>query len=61
MKRLTAAAAATAHVDELEVWPWYDSATRAGGVVTLEPGSYGPDFGAWIEHNYLILAMVLNG
>ncbi len=25
-----------------------------GDVVTLEPGSYGPDFGARIEHNYLI-------
>ncbi|MBC7812453.1 MAG: aminopeptidase P family protein [Burkholderiales bacterium] len=26
----------------------------AGDVVTLEPGSYGDDFGARIEHNYLI-------
>ena len=28
----------------------------AGDVVTLEPGSYGEDFGARIEHNYLITA-----
>jgi Xaa-Pro aminopeptidase len=27
-----------------------------GDVVTLEPGAYGPEFGARIEHNYLITA-----
>jgi Xaa-Pro aminopeptidase len=27
-----------------------------GDVITLEPGAYGPDFGARIEHNYLITA-----
>jgi Xaa-Pro aminopeptidase len=29
---------------------------RVGDVVTLEPGAYGADYGARIEHNYLITA-----
>ena len=41
-------------------WPFIvpesEETLLAGDVVTLEPGSYGPDFGARIEHNYLILA-----
>ncbi|MDX1436760.1 MAG: Xaa-Pro peptidase family protein, partial [Anaerolineales bacterium] len=35
--------------------PNSDEVLAAGDVVTLEPGSYGDEFGARIEHNYLIL------
>jgi Xaa-Pro aminopeptidase len=31
-----------------------DETLQAGDVITLEPGAYGPDFGARIEHNYRI-------
>lgn len=34
--------------------PESDETLLAGEVITLEPGSYGVDFGARIEHNYLI-------
>jgi Xaa-Pro aminopeptidase len=34
--------------------PYSDEVLRAGDVMTLEPGSYGADFGARIERNYLI-------
>lgn len=34
--------------------PSSDQVLLAGDVVTLEPGAYGSDFGARIEHNYLI-------
>ncbi|MCC6613762.1 MAG: aminopeptidase P family protein [Anaerolineae bacterium] len=34
--------------------PSSDQVLQLGDVVTLEPGAYGDDFGARIEHNYLI-------
>ncbi len=34
--------------------PNSDEVLRAGDVVTLEPGCYGPGFGVRIEHNYLV-------
>jgi Xaa-Pro aminopeptidase len=42
------------HPDAPYFVPNSDEIIVAGDVVTLEPGSYGPDFGARIEHNYLI-------
>jgi Xaa-Pro aminopeptidase len=36
--------------------PESDEVLCEGDVVTLEPGAYGDDFGARIEHNYLIEA-----
>jgi Xaa-Pro aminopeptidase len=42
------------HPDAPYFVPNSDEILIAGDVVTLEPGSYGPDFGARIENNYLI-------
>jgi Xaa-Pro aminopeptidase len=42
------------HPDAPYFVPQSNEVLIAGDVVTLEPGSYGPGFGARIEHNYLI-------
>ena len=42
------------HPEAPYIVPNSEEVLEAGTVVTLEPGSYGSDFGARVEHNYLI-------
>src|SRR5262249_54252541 len=42
------------HPDAPYFVPHSQETLVAGDVMTLEPGAYGPGFGARIEHNYLI-------